>query len=282
MQKLPVIDLTEIPRTRKTGSRTELRQFLIKDARFFEDQAQTWVKDTAKTAHKEIVDAGNPTFTEVSIDGTTGNTGRQRSGFAPGTIETAHRSVRIRYIGQALADLANSLRPILTNAIRQRFPNSRLSRLERDWVWYVARDGLVADGGRAVPELLGGSVNVPIDLYDVLFLVPEGAEPASYAWHALHESVVNEDVGKRLRRRRGEKKTAGYKDRRGSINRRLGYLGSAVMRMRARKIPGISIRGIAIEKGLTAHFSKFRKKSLIPAVRVAFYPRILQAVGVDI
>ena len=217
----------------------------------------------------------------VEVNGTTGSTGKQRSGFTPGTLASATRSVRIRYIGQALADVANGLRPILTNAIRKRFPTSRLARLQRDWVWYVARDGLVP-GGRATPELLGGSVNVAIDLYDVLFLVPEGSEPASYAWHALHESVINEDVGKRLRRKRGEKKSAGYKDRRGNISRRLGYLGSAVHAMRGRKVPGISIRGLAIEKGFTAHHSTFRKKTLIPAVRVAFYPRILQAVGVDI
>jgi hypothetical protein len=143
----------------------------------------------------------------------------------------------------------------------------------------VIRDGLTKDP--QPPELLGGSVNVDIDLYDVLFLVPEGPDPATYAWHALHESVINEEVGNRLRRRRGEKKTEGYKLRRGKISRRLGYLGSAVMRMRGRKIPGISIKGTAVEKAFTAGYSKFRKKTLIPAVRVAFYPEILKAVGVD-
>jgi len=280
MQNLPPIDLTEIPRTRKTNKRTEVHSYLVKDAAYFEEQAKTWVQATAKHAHADIIDAGNPSFFETEVNGTTGATGRQRSGFQPGTIETATKSVRIRYIGQALADVANGLRPILTSAINQRFPNSRMKRLQRDWIWYVIPDGLTKEPG--APRKLGGSINVPIDLYDVLFLVPDGPEPASYAWHALHESVVNEAVGARLRRKRGEKKTAGYKLRRGMVSKRLGYLGSAVNRMRGRKIPGISIKGTAIEKGFTASYSKFQKRRIIPAVRVAFYPQILKAVGVNI
>jgi len=271
MQRLPTIPTEKIPVTVKVRKDTDLQQYLLQQQVFWLEQSKVWVQETADAAHIEIVRAGNPKYNLITIDGTLGKSRTYMHG-RPGQIFQATKSVRVLYQANELAMVANSLRPILSDVIRRRFPNSRLHRLERDWVWWAVRR---TQGNqtvwRARAENLGGSINVPIGIYDILYLVPDSRFPAEYAWFANNLSKLTH-----VRRPQRRRKDSPPKPR----DRRLGYLGEAVRRMRAKRAPGVVIWGMFIRRGLTAAFAR-NDKGLIPAIGVAFNQRLTRDTGVS-
>jgi hypothetical protein len=266
MLNLPNVQVSQIPVQRKATSATELQQFILNDQKFWHEQAKSWVQETARRGHDEIVRAGNPKFHISEVNGTTGKSGNQRRGFTPGSIDMARTSVRVLYQADELAKVANGLRPLLTNAIHQRFPNSKMKRLQRDWVWWVVRDRQL--DGRSGAEYLGGAVNTGIGVYDVLYLVPEVKYPADYAWFANW-------LSKRDHVKKGPRKSKHWSERRQPKNpprdRRMGFMAAAANAMRGRRTPGVAITAMFISRSLGANFARNRKH-LLPAIRVAFYP----------
>ena len=82
------------------------------DVKVIEDQAiPKWVQETGRRGDDEIIRAGNPKYKVVSVNGTTGASGKRRRGFTPGQIATAQTSVRVLYQGTNCPAVANSLRP---------------------------------------------------------------------------------------------------------------------------------------------------------------------------
>lgn len=271
MQQVPKIPTEKIPVTIKVRKDTDLHQFLAEQGVFWTEQSKVWVQETADAAHIEIVRAGNPRYNLTEIDGTLGKSRRYTRGRA-GTIFQATKSVRVLYQANDLAMVANSLRPILSDVIRKRFPGSQMQRLARDWVWWaVRRSGENDDAMRRRAEHLGGSINVPIGIYDILWLVPDSPKPAEYAWFANNLSKQMHVRGPQRRRKDSPAKPR---------DRRLGYLGEAVRRMRGKRPPGVVIWGMFIRKGLTAPFAR-NDKGLMPAIGVAFSQRLKTSVGVN-
>lgn len=269
MNNLPDLPVREIRVVRK-GSLTELRQFVFEDAQFFKERSGTWVRETTTLGLDEILAAENPKFYSVEVNGTTGANSNQRRGFTPGNISQARNSARVVFLGKELADLANQLRPLLSTVIRTTFPRSKLQRLARDWVWWVQREGL---GKKRTPtEYIGGRVSPDIGIYDVLWLVPESPEPASYAWFANY---------------RARRKVTSYnfiKKRSGHIKpraRKVGYLGEAVKRMRSKKFPGVNIIATFIDSGMGAERSRRLEKGRLPAIRVSFVPGLIRSVSTN-
>lgn len=267
MLNLPNVQVNKIPPQRKATSATELQQFILDDQEFWHEQAKSWVQETARRGHDEIVRAGNPKFHISEINGTTGASGNQRRGFTPGSIDMARTSVRILYQADELAKVANGLRPILTSAIHQRFPNSKMKRLERDWVWYVVRDRQLEG---SVAAYLGGSVTGNIGVYDVLYLVPDKKYPADYAWfanwlgkHGERKASVNRRSRVHWSQRKPEKRN----------RRQTGFMETAAKSMRGKRQPGVAITAVFIETAMGASYSRVKKhKGRMPAIRVAFYP----------
>ena len=268
MQNLPSVKANKIPLQRRASSVSELHQFILDDQEFWHEQAKAWVQETARRGHDEIVKAGNPKFHISEVNGTTGKSGGQRRGFTPGGIEQARTSVRVLYQADELAKVANGLRPILTSAIHMRFPNSKMKRLERDWVWYVVRDRQLKGGG-GIAEYLGGSVNTGIGVYDVLYLVPEKKHPADYAWFA--NWLGKHGVRKAVANRRSRKHWSERKEKRDRRN--TGFMETAAKGMRGRRQPGVSITAVFLETAMGASYSRVQKhRGKMPAIRVAFYP----------
>lgn len=271
MNTLPDLPVREIRVVRTARSTTELRQFIFDDAKFFKERGALWVRETAQLGLDEIITAQNPKFYSTEVNGTTGANSNQRRGFSPGNISQARTSARVIFLGKELADLANQLRPLLTSVIRTTFPRSKLQRLARDWVWFVQRDGL---GKKRTPaEYIGGRVQPDIGIYDVLWLVPESPEPASYAWFANY---------------RARRKVTSYnfiKKRSGHIKpraRRMGYLGEAAKRMRAKKFPGVNIIATFIDSGMGAQYSRrTRQDGKLPAFRLSFVPGLIRSVSTN-
>jgi hypothetical protein len=268
MLNLPNVQVSRIPPQRRATNATDLQQFILDDQQFWHEQARAWVQETARRGHDEIVRAGNPKFHISEVNGTTGKSGNQRRGFTPGSIDMARTSVRVLYQADELAKVANSLRPILTSAIHQRFPNSKMKRLERDGVWYVVRDRqLDASGG---PEYLGGSVTSGIGVYDVLYLVPDKKYPADYAWfanwlgkHGERKAAANRRSRVHWSQRKVEKRN----------RRQQGFMATAANAMRGRRLPGVAISATFLETAMGASYSRVKKhKGRLPAIRVAFYP----------
>lgn len=253
---VPGLNLQRIPATRRVRSDTELRQFVLSDRREFEASASKWVRTVARMALDDALGAGNPRAYVVGIDGATTASGavRQRfgSGFRPGSIEQANRSVRIEFIGKELAEAANGLRPILTDVIALLFPNSATGRLKTKWSWYVQRDRHV--GPKSTPAVrIGQTVPQTVGIYDVLWLAPDGPYPARYAWFANHNLVATR--GPRTRGGRRAKKAR-------------GYLAEAARKMRAKRTPGLTVQGFFIKGALTGPQTSARHG--VPAIRVAF------------
>ena len=281
MQRLPRIRTEQIPGTRKVSSNTELQQYWAGQGLFWKTEIPKWVQDTATQANKEILDAGNPRYSLTEIDGTTGKTRRWSRGH-PGGIGQARTAVRVRYTANALAQAANSLRPILTDVIKKRFPNSRMNRLARDWLWWIVRTGGEKQN-RSRAELLGGSVNTDVEIYDTLYLAPEGPDPARYAffanWMSKRLAVVK---GPRIRKRTG----LPYKTRSDASaapkDRRSGFLGEAVRRMRGKRIAGMVVWGMFIDEGLSAGYSRRTKgRGKLPVIGISFSQRLSENVGVN-
>jgi len=271
MQRLPTIPVEKIPPTVKVSKGTDLKQYLAAQGEFWTEQVQVWVRETAEAAHAEIVRAGNPRYNLTQVDGKLSGS-RRYIGGRPGTIAQAHKSVRVSYQANELAMVANGLRPILSDVIRKRYPNSQLNRLARDWVWWAVRRSRENDtANRSHAEYLGGTINVPIGIYDTLWLVPDSPKPAEYAWFA--NNLAKRKHTGAVRRQRRDAKPTTMRDRRFQ-----GYLGEAVKRMRGKKVAGVVIWGMFISRGLTAAFAR-NQKGLIPVVGVAFNQRLQQAVS---
>jgi hypothetical protein len=235
MNRLPPLQTDRIPVSVTVRKNTEVQQYLQEQGFFWTESAQKWVQEVAGTAHLEIVRAGNPKFTAIEIDGTTGRGVRKqwRQG-RPGTFFQASKSVRVLYQANELA---------------------------RDWVWWVVRRSNDRDEAiRSRAEPLGGTVNTAIGIYDILYLVPDSPKPAEYAWFANNLSKQMH-VRRRQRRRKDSPVTP--------RDRRLGYLGEAVRRMRGQRAPGVVVWGMFISKGLTAPFAR-NDKGLLPVVGVSF------------
>jgi len=264
MLNLPPLAIERIPATRTARKGEQLNQYVINDRTTWRNLIEKWVPETAKKGHDEIIRAGNSKTFTSEIDGTSGDSGKSRRGFTPGPIEAATTAARVLYNGQDLAETANKLRAVLGATIRKRFPRSRLQRLARDWVWYLIRDGL---NERGTPEYLGGMVSVQIGLGDLLYLVPDGPEPAKYAymanWNAKHNN--QRPLTKRQLKllKSGPRKNAAKKPR----DRREGFMAEASRRMRGLHLPGVKVKAVFIETGLTAPFSKSPRT---PAIRLCF------------
>ena len=263
MQMLPPLSPRGVPPFRKTSSAEQLHQFILEDAEFYQKEIPVWVRETARRGDDEITRAGNPKFKATSINGTSGDTGKQRSGFVSGEIAQAKTAVRILYQANELAHVANMLRPVLSRIIHARFPNSRLRRLERDWIWFLMRDGRLIN--------LGGSVAVALEVTDRLYLVPDAPEPARYAWLANWRSKRMDSIwlqdARRLRRMKKNRKNKAANPR----NRREGFLGSAAGAMRRMRIPGVIIHAVMIGYGMTAPFSKTPRRG-VPSIQLRFAP----------
>lgn len=264
------LDIIPLTRTIKkgAGAGTELHALFVSDANQIRIAGTEWVRTVGREKHREIIDAGNPKYHTVEIDGTTGANSTSRKGFRPGTIDQAHNSVRYLYLGRQLADLANVLRPILLQTIVDTFPNSKTRTLAREWVWYVQRGaGEKGSKGKSTTSTRVG-MRLPPDLgiYDVLWLVPEGREPASYAWFANYYAKKRFGYKYNMRVR---KKAGKY-----TLRKKLrGYASEAARRMRAKSLPGVSIMAMFVAKALTGPAAASRPKPAkwgVPVIRVAF------------
>jgi len=257
--QLSGLKLQTIPNQRKVRSDTELEQVLLKDRDAFQQSAHLWVRETATRALDEALRAGNPKDYVVGIDGETRG-GNVRQGFRPGPISSAMKSVRVEFIGSALADVANGLLPILSGVIAETFPNSRTKSLENGWSWWVQR-GRYAGGSKATTSVrLGRSVPDDITIYDVLWLAPDFG-PARYAWFANHNAIKSSGHSYNLFKK---KKTGELK-----LRKRLrGFLAESTRRMRGQKLPGITIQGWIVKAALSGPSSHSRFGA--PVIRVAF------------
>jgi hypothetical protein len=240
-------------------SDTDLEQFLLADQKAFQDSAHIWVRETAEAALQEALRAGNPKDYVVGIDGETRG-GNIRTGFRTGPISSATRSVRIEFIGSALADIANGLLPILTGVIAETFPNSKTKALQTQWSWWIQRDRYAGGSKSTQSTRLGRTVPDSVTIYDVLWLAPD-AGPARYAWFANHNAIKSSGHSYNLFKKR---KTGELK-----LRKRLrGYLAEATRRMRGRKVPGVTIQGWIVKSALTG--SAARSRFGVPVIRVAF------------
>jgi len=268
------LDIDGIPLTRTikkgAGAGSELHKLFVNDAHQIRIAGSEWVKSVGRAKHREILDAGNPKYHTVEIDGTTGANSTSRKGFRPGSVDQAHNSVRYLYLGRQLADLANVLRPILLQTIVDTFPNSKTRTLAREWVWYVQRGaGEKGEGkmGKKTPSQRVG-MRLPPDLgiYDVLWLVPEGREPASYAWFANY--FAKKRFGYKYNMR--VKKKAGKYTLRKKLR---GFASESARRMRAKALPGVTIFAMFVKDALTGPAASSRPKPAkwgVPVIRVAF------------
>ena len=68
MNKVPPLNLTAIPPTRKVRSDTDLRQFILSDTQDLEAAAAQWVRQVANDALIEALAAGNPREFAIEID----------------------------------------------------------------------------------------------------------------------------------------------------------------------------------------------------------------------
>lgn len=261
--QLPDIPIGRIPVSRVLKSGAELHRVFIDDFATLEQCGTEWVRTVARERHADIIGAGNPKYHTTEIDGTTGANNRQRRGFRPGSLGEARSAVRILYLGRQLADLANVLRPILLQTIVDTFPTSRTRTLAREWAWYVQR-GAGEGGGtgkRTVSERVGVRVPPDLDIYDVLWLVPEGPEPAAYAWFANYNAKKRFGYKYNMRKIRKQGRFALKKKMR-------GFASEAARRMRGKQMPGVSIYAMFVARVMTGPQSRSRWG--VPVIRVAF------------
>lgn len=296
MKELPKFNVSAIPATRKVRSDTDLRQFVVKDQKTLEAAARTWVRQTARRALGEVLNAGNPEDYITQIDGTTGASGSAKAGkgFHEGTIESAERSVRVTFVADDLALVAQSLKPILERAIMEAFPMSS-GRLRNSWSWWIQRNALLAPKNTVAARKLGKFVHSrDVTIYDVLWLAPDGGDKnaaANYAFFvnmkarrsklnaakeaALQKSVDNVLNGKRKRGRAAKPTT-----------RQRGFFGEATHRMRGRgrnnyRGGGINVQGWFVKQHLTGPGSRSRKYG-VPVVRVAYMRGLRRPAGVNV
>jgi hypothetical protein len=263
---LPGLNIQAIPAQRKVRSDTELKQFLLADREAFQKSAHLWVRETAQRALDEALKAGNPHDYVIGIDGETKGA-NVRTGFRGGTIAQATKSVRIEFVGHALADVANGLRPILSDVIRETFPNSRTKALETQWSWWIQRGRYAGGSPSTTSQRLGSTVPDNVTIYDVLWLAPDMG-PARYAWFANHNAIKSSGGSYNLIKR----KSGQFR-----LRKRLrGYLAESTRRMRGRRVPGVTIQGWIVKAALTGGAA--RSRFGVPVIRVAFKSGLTRAV----
>jgi hypothetical protein len=244
---------------------------VVSDAKVLKGAYADWVRTLAKQKDDEALRAGNPKIRLISIDGTTGKTGNTRSGFRPGSIAQAQTAVRVQYLGDDLADLANKLAPTLAKVIGETFPDSKTKRLMREWEWFVQRN--VKKNGKATKsERVGKTVPHNVGIYDVLWYVPSGPAPAEYAWFANYLSKkrfgYKYNIVKKTIHEIGASGTV-QKRKVSRLRRRLrGFAAETSRRMRGTKAPGTRITAVMIQKAATGPQS--RSKWGVPAIRISF------------
>jgi len=200
------------------------------------------------------------------------------NGLATGWIASAQRSVRIMFVGADLAQIANTVKPRLLSIIAATFPNSKTHRLATRWVWFVQRDGLIS-GPRTHARYLGPSVPDDVGIYDVLWLVPDAPDPASYAWFANYRTKRGRTSWNYFRR---VKKT-GEVVKEGWRKRPRGFIAEATRRLRGGKAQQqagpLLIQASFIRDDMHGRFS--RSKYGVPAIRIAFRKSLARAVTVE-
>jgi hypothetical protein len=269
--KLPPLNVSAIPANRKVSSTTELKQFVATDQKALSGSIAAWVQALARQKDEEALRAGNPKIRLITVNGTTGKSGNQRTGFRPGTIAQATRSVRVQYLGDELAQLAMKLVPLLSRVIAETFPDSKTKLLAGNWEWYVQRN-VKKNGKASKSEALGKTVPHDIGIYDVLWYVPAAPLPAKYAWFANYFAKQRFGYKYNL-----TKKTLKSVDATGTVvkhrvtrlkKRMRGFAGEASRRMKGAKSPGVVVKAMMIQKQMTASSSK--AKWGIPVIRIAF------------
>lgn len=256
--QLQGINLQAIPAQRRMRKDTDLEQFLLADRKAFEASAHIWVRQTAEAALQEALRAGNPKDYVVGIDGETRG-GTVRTGFRSGPISSAQRSVRIEFIGSALADIANGLMPILIQVLGQTFQSRRSQPLRSQWSWWIQKDRYAGGSKSTRSTKLGTTVPDTVSIYDVLWLAPDDL-PAEDAHYFLRGGLGSGGHAYNLIKKKG----GDFK-----LRKRLrGFLAEATKRMRGKRVPGVTIQGWIVKAGLTGPSA--RSKFGVPVVRVAF------------
>lgn len=270
--QVPGLELSSIPNTRKVHSDTELHQFVVADKKNFEQAAEKWVRSVAPRALTMTLDAGNPHTYSIEIDGETsrGGAARPGAGFRPGTIAAAKKSVRVLFIGTPLAELCNRVKPYLIDVIKER-TIAHTGRLEEGWSWWISE----GDMKTATIRPLGAVVPPTVSIYATLWLVPESAAPASYAWF-VNRNVHRDPKFQMFTRTNKRKKTV-----RTFIRKRpRGFLAEATTRARRalNKTDPILVQGWFIKRRLTGAATVATRG--VPVVRVAFRKSLLRPVEV--
>lgn len=284
--KIPLLPIHEIPARRKARKDTELRQFIADDLESYERMKTKWVRETAGTALDEILRAGNPPRYVTQIDGSTSGSGKTiaGSGFRGGSIEQATSAVRVQWVGTDLAGIANNARGTLLKVIAETFPKSKTGALKQRWSWWVEQDANVSTGPKRPARRIGAIVPPSVGLYDVLWLAPDGPNPASYAWIANRNAIRSGGHVYNLRQRNSKKfgAKAGF-----TLRKRLkGYLAESTSRMRrgrsnlgAYRMGGVVIQGWFVRKTLTGPQARTRYGVVwergVPVVRLAYAKGLL-------
>ena len=249
---LPGLNLSSLPAVRTARNASELHQFFSHDRGKFVRIAGEWVQRIARQKRDEIIAAGNPNLYATEIDGTIGKSRNLRKGFTSGSIEAATSSVRVVWLGDQLATMANKAKPQLQKIIEGRFPGGT-GRLARDWTWYLQEPGKPS-------RRVGDTVPPTIGINDVLWLVPEAPQPAAYAWFANYRA--KRPYGRVVRRRKNDP-TAGPPSRRSR-----GFLAHTTYNLRGLRLPGMLVQGYFVRRYLTGPASRTQKG--VPAIRIAF------------
>ena len=277
---LPKLKLKPVPPVRVVKSASELHQFIAADMKDIANGGTEWVRDTARTKDEEARRAGNPKVRLITVNGTIGKNAVSFKGFKPGSIETAHSSVKITYLGSELSDLANKVQPVLQKIIEETYPDSRTKRLARDWEWRVQYRATPGGKGRwSVP--VGKKVPKNVGLYDVLWLMPLPNIPTDYAWFANYYAKKRFGYKYNITRKtiHAINATSGKVEKKKVSRmkkRMVGFAGESSRRMRGAKGPGLHVSAMMIQSPLLVRGS--RAKWGMPVIRVSFSPTLHTAV----
>jgi len=262
------LKIQSVPMVRRVNSREELRQTIARDFAELREAGPAWVRDTAKAAYDEIIDAGNPTPHLQEINGVNGK------GFRPGPINQAHNSARVQFVGSDLAAVCARVHMMLISVIWKSFPRMRQKRIT-NWSWYVGRQRLYGFVGPMKPlERVGRTVPRTVDIDDVCFLAPDEAA-AEYAWFANSYARKHRSFQSKRKRRKDAVAT----------RRIRGFVAEATSRMKGVKLrshqAGFSIQGRIVGSGFTSSKSRAVEVAefshALPVIRVAYRKNLTTA-----
>jgi len=145
----------------------------------------------------------------------------------------------------------------------------------------AAQRNVKANGKGASSERVGKRVPNNISIYDVLWLVPSGPEPASYSWFANYNAKARFGYKYNLTKKTIHEidKGSGLVVKRKVVRmkkRLRGFASEAARRMRGAKGPGVVVSAKIIANALTGPQS--RSKHGVPVIRVAFRRNLTTAV----